>query len=75
MKNYMGHLAFSLSTDVISYLEIIGSDPNFEVPFQFIGAKTGRRIDTEGPTELTEFEFAASAKHGVFGVLLFDSIP
>lgn len=45
MKNYMGHLAFSLNTGVISYLEIVGSDPNFEVPFQFIGAKTGRRID------------------------------
>lgn len=52
MKNYMGHLAFSLNTDVISYLEIIGSDPNFEAPFQFIGAKTGRRIDTERLTEL-----------------------
>lgn len=52
MKNYMGHLAFSLNTDVISYLEIIGSDPNFEAPFQFIGAKTGRQIDTEGLTEL-----------------------
>ena len=48
MKNYMGHLAFSLNTDVISYLEIIGSDPNFEAPFQFIGTKTGRPIDTEG---------------------------